>query len=86
MSGHELGHWALNHTVKVLVISQAQIFILFYVFSQFINNKALYESFGFTTMPVLIGLFLFQLIYAPVETVTTFLMNVLSRKHEFEAG
>ncbi|CAG8643565.1 4989_t:CDS:2, partial [Paraglomus occultum] len=28
--GHELGHWALNHTVKVLVISQAQIFMLFY--------------------------------------------------------
>lgn len=29
---------------------------------------------------------LFQFIYAPMESVVAFLMNILSRKHEFEAG
>ncbi|GES73653.1 CAAX prenyl protease 1 homolog [Rhizophagus clarus] len=83
--GHELGHWYLNHTVKVLVISQIHTLFLFFVFSQFINNTALYRSFGFETQPILIGFMLFQFIYAPVENVVSFLMNILSRKHEFEA-
>ncbi|CAB4468536.1 hypothetical protein RhiirA5_451995 [Rhizophagus irregularis] len=83
--GHELGHWYLNHTVKILIISQIHNFFLFFVFSQFINNTSLYRSFGFETQPILIGFMLFQFIYAPVENVVAFLMNILSRKHEFEA-
>ncbi|CAG8434279.1 1770_t:CDS:2 [Ambispora gerdemannii] len=84
--GHELGHWYLNHTVKVLAIAQVQMFTLFFLFSQFINNTALYQSFGFDTKPTLIGFILFQYIYSPIDHVVSFLMNILSRKHEFEAG
>ncbi|CAG8784167.1 2039_t:CDS:2, partial [Acaulospora morrowiae] len=83
--GHELGHWYLNHTVRVLIISQLHNLLLFYVFSQFINNSALYRSFGFTAQPTLIGFMLFQFIYAPVEHVVAFVMNVISRRHEFQA-
>ncbi|CAI2167721.1 2737_t:CDS:2 [Funneliformis geosporum] len=42
-------------------------------------------SFGFETQPTLIGFILFQFIYAPIENVVAFSMNILSRKHEFEA-
>ncbi|KAG9285367.1 hypothetical protein G9A89_010842 [Geosiphon pyriformis] len=83
--GHELGHWYLNHTIKVLLIGQVQILSLFFLFSQFIHNAPLYRSFGFETQPTLIGFILFQHIYAPVDHALTFLMNILSRKHEFEA-
>ena len=30
--GHELGHWKMNHTVKMLVIQEALIFGVFYTF------------------------------------------------------
>ncbi|CAG8456872.1 11426_t:CDS:2 [Funneliformis mosseae] len=83
--GHELGHWSLNHSVKVLTIYQIHNLFLFFVFSQFISNTVLYRSFGFETQPTLIGFILFQFIYAPIENVVAFLMNILSRKHEFEA-
>ncbi|RIB05194.1 peptidase family M48-domain-containing protein [Gigaspora rosea] len=83
--GHELGHWYLNHTVKVLVVSQIHNLFLFYVFSQFIHNSELYSSFGFTSRPTLIGFLLFQFIYSPIENIFSFLMNIKSRQHEFEA-
>ena len=30
--GHELGHWKMNHTMKMLVIQEALIFGVFYTF------------------------------------------------------
>lgn len=30
--GHELGHWKMGHTVKMLVINEALIFLIFYCF------------------------------------------------------
>ncbi|CAH1764735.1 1230_t:CDS:2 [Entrophospora sp. SA101] len=43
------------------------------------------KSFGFTTQPTLIGFMLFQFIYSPIDNAISFFMNILSRKHEFEA-
>ncbi|CAO3571417.1 unnamed protein product [Mortierella alpina] len=83
---HELGHWACNHTLRMLAFNQVQIFAIFYLFSQFIHNKEMYISFGFTnSTPTLIGFLLFQFLYSPVESVIAFVANMLSRKHEFEA-
>lgn len=85
--GHELGHWKLNHVTSRLVVTQLHLITIFYLFQQFITNRALYEAFGFVdgSMPVLIGFVLFQYLYAPVEAIIGFLLNALSRKHEFEA-
>ncbi|KAL1918666.1 uncharacterized protein VTP21DRAFT_2688 [Calcarisporiella thermophila] len=83
---HELGHWSLSHTLKHLLIAQLHLFIVFFLFSQFIHNSALYRSFGFgPAQPTLIGFMLFQYIFSPVENLLSFLMNILSRKHEYEA-
>ena len=60
--GHELGHWKMNHTVKMLVIQEALIFGVFYTFrlvdfdrqiqnvllSKFIGNDAMFAAFGFS--------------------------------------
>lgn len=57
--GHELGHWKLNHVVKNIIISQANLFIIFCLFAFFYRNSALYEAFGFPKkgeMPILLGL------------------------------
>lgn len=63
------------------------MFYIFALFSVFINNRSLYHSFGFRReYPIIIGFILFSDALAPLDTVVKLLMNVLSRKFEFEAG
>lgn len=84
---HELGHWKMGHTTKQLGIAQAHLFFMFSLFSAFINNKSLYNDFGFhRENPIIIGFMLFSEVLSPTESVIGLLMNILSRKFEFEAG
>ncbi|CDR42150.1 CYFA0S08e04170g1_1 [Cyberlindnera fabianii] len=83
---HEIGHWALSHTTKTLLIAQAHVLAIFTLFSGFYKNKSLFESFGFfNETPIIIGFLLFSDIFQPLDNIMTFLMNLLSRKHEYEA-
>ena len=85
--GHELGHWKLGHTTKLFGIAQFHMFYIFTLFSVFINNRSLYQSFGFhTEFPIIIGFILFSDALAPMDTVVKLLMNILSRTFEFQAG
>ncbi|RMZ78194.1 hypothetical protein DV738_g3983, partial [Chaetothyriales sp. CBS 135597] len=84
--GHELGHWSLSHTTKLFGIAQFHMFYIFALFSVFINNASLYNAFGFHTQhPIIIGFILFSDALAPMDAVVRLLMNILSRKFEFEA-
>ncbi|KAL5362351.1 peptidase family M48-domain-containing protein [Aspergillus floccosus] len=83
---HELGHWSLSHTTKLFGIAQSHMFYIFALFSVFVNNKSLYQSFGFVKeQPIMIGFLLFSDALAPMDAVVKLLMNILSRKFEFEA-
>lgn len=84
---HELGHWSMSHTTKLLTISQFHVFYIFALFSSFVRNKSLYDAFGFTReQPVLIGFMLFNEVFGASDSVVKLLMNVMTRKFEFEAG
>lgn len=84
---HELGHWKMGHTTKLLLISQVHLFYMFALFSVFINNRSLYDAFGFTReRPIMIGFILFNEVLAPTDSVIKLLMNIMTRKMEFEAG
>lgn len=83
---HELGHWSLGHTTRLFAISQAHFFYIFALFSVFINNKSLYADFGFVNQrPIIIGFLLFSDALAPMDMVIKLLMNILSRRFEFQA-
>mmetsp|Transcript_30255 Transcript_30255/g.42175 ORF Transcript_30255/g.42175 Transcript_30255/m.42175 type:complete len:172 (+) Transcript_30255:1018-1533(+) len=84
---HELGHWKLSHTLKNMFIGAAQMLAMLWLFSRFIGNQALYESFGFKDKrnATIIGLILFFYIYSPIAHVIGLLMTMWSRKCEFEA-
>jgi len=85
--GHELGHWKCNHIMINLFISQVNLLFSFFVFGLLVNNKVLYESFGFENeQPTLIGLVIvFQFIFSPYNELVGFLMTLLSRRFEFQA-
>jgi len=83
---HELGHWQYNHVFKMLAINQLHLLFFFYAFKFVVNYAPLYEAFGFTeSRPVVIGFLLFNFLVSPLDSVLSCLMNILSRKHEFEA-
>ncbi|KAJ5568354.1 CAAX prenyl protease 1 [Penicillium hetheringtonii] len=67
-------------------IAQFHMFYIFALFSVFVNNKSLYQSFGFIKeQPIMIGFLLFSDALAPMDAIVKLLMNILSRKFEFEA-
>lgn len=83
---HELGHWKLSHTMKQLGIGQLHLFFTFALFSAFVKNRSLYSDFGFVDeRPIIVGFMLFNEILTPTDAVLRLLMNIMSRKFEFEA-
>ncbi|KAI5461625.1 peptidase family M48-domain-containing protein [Mariannaea sp. PMI_226] len=83
---HELGHWKLGHTTSLFGISQAHLLYIFTLFSVFINNNSLYSAFGFLKEhPIIIGFILFSDALSPTDVIIKFLMNVITRKFEFQA-
>lgn len=66
--------------------SQLHVFYIFTLFSMFINNKSLYADFGFVKdHPIIIGFILFSDALAPMDTIIKLLMNIMSRRFEFQA-
>ena len=83
---HELGHWKMAHIMKSLGIGQVHLFTVFALFSCFINNRSLFASFGFRDeRPIVIGFMLFNEVLAPTDSVIKLFMNIISRRHEYQA-
>ena len=89
--GHEIGHWKLNHTTKLMVIGELHMFMIFTIFSVFIRNRSFYNSFGFglpngiKEMPVMIGFLLFGDVLKPLDAAMEFFMNLVTRTYEYQA-
>lgn len=84
---HELGHWKLGHTMKLLATAQAHTFYTFAMFSGFVNNRSFFQAFGFyKEQPIIIALLLFNEVLAPIDAVVSLLMNMVSRLYEYQAG
>jgi STE24 endopeptidase len=82
---HEVGHFKLKHTIQGTVLSILSSGILFYLLSIFIKSPGLFEAFGMTHISAYAGLVFFGLLYTPIEMFLSILMNIFSRKHEYEA-
>ena len=82
---HEVGHYKKQHIVKSMVLSVAHLGVMFWVLSFFLQQEALFTAFFVTEPSVYTGLLFFGLLFTPVELVLSVLLNVFSRKNEFEA-
>lgn len=82
---HEIGHYKKKHIVKGMVISILQTGIMFALLSIFLQVPALFDAFFMEELSVYAGLLFFGLLYSPVETLLGIGMQMLSRRHEFEA-
>mmetsp|Transcript_13881 Transcript_13881/g.35429 ORF Transcript_13881/g.35429 Transcript_13881/m.35429 type:complete len:424 (+) Transcript_13881:3-1274(+) len=82
---HEMGHWKYSHTLKMLLINQVYIFVFLFTFSYALYEHSLYAAFGFDQPAAMIGIMLFSYIYSPMDHAFHFVMNMLSRRFEFQA-
>lgn len=82
---HEMGHYKKKHIIKTMIAGIVQAGILFYILSLCLSGKGLFEAFYMETMPVYAGLIFFSLLFTPISFFTGILMQIYSRKNEFEA-
>ena len=82
---HEVGHYKKRHIVKGVIVSIAHAGILFFLLSLFIQNRGLFDAFRMEQTSVYGGLALFSILYSPIELALSVGMNIVSRKHEYEA-
>lgn len=82
---HEIGHLKKGHIKKQLVIMGIASLVLLFLASKMISWETLYNGFGFSTMPLYVGLFLIAVIWEPVGFFLSPLSMAVSRKFEREA-
>ncbi len=82
---HEIGHYKLKHTLTGIVLSVLQSGLILYLLSLVINSPLLGQALGVQVMSLHIGLICFSLLYSPISTITGILMNIMSRKNEYQA-
>lgn len=82
---HEIGHYKKKHTRTMIVFSMLQTGFMFWLMSLFLNSEAIAHALGASMVSFQIGLTGFVILYSPLSTVFSTLMNALSRKHEYEA-
>ena len=82
---HEVGHYKKKHILQGMIISIVHTGVLFFLLSVFLDSPGLYHAFGIGDTPIYAGLLFFGLLYTPLELILSILMQMLSRKNEYEA-
>ncbi|MEM1137816.1 MAG: M48 family metallopeptidase [Bacteroidota bacterium] len=82
---HEVGHYKKKHTLQGLFISAFTMLATLFVLSLVISNPVLSAALGASAPSLHMGLIAFSILYSPLSTITGLLMNIFSRKNEFEA-
>lgn len=82
---HEVGHYKKKHIIFNLFASILLTGLTLYILSLFISNPILSQALGVEIPSFHIGLIAFGLLYAPISEITGLIMNVFSRKFEYQA-
>ena len=82
---HEVGHYKKKHIIFNLFASILLTGLTLYILSLFISNPLLSQALGVETPSFHIGLIAFGLLYAPISEITGLIMNIFSRKFEYQA-
>lgn len=81
---HEMGHYKMKHIRRMLMVQTAFLFVGLYILSLLLDYPPLFVAFGLKPTPHT-ALVLFSLLSGPFTFYLGPLMNLLSRKHEYEA-
>jgi STE24 endopeptidase len=82
---HEMGHYKMKHIRRMLVVQTVFLFFALYILSLLVNYSPLFGAFGLDNPSNAAALVLFSLLSGPATFYLGPLINLLSRKHEYEA-
>ncbi len=82
---HEIGHYKKKHILQRTIISILHTGIILFLLSLFLGNMDLYQAFYVRQESIYAGLLFFGLLYTPIELVLSVVMQMFSRKNEYEA-
>ncbi|MGK7396037.1 MAG: M48 family metallopeptidase [Candidatus Cyclobacteriaceae bacterium M3_2C_046] len=82
---HEVGHFKKKHIVSGFVLSIIQTGVMLFIMSLMIFSPALSQALGADQIGLHLNLLAFGILYAPISKITGILLNVISRKNEYEA-
>ena len=82
---HEIGHYKLNHVKTNMAISVVTTGFMLFILSNFIFNSQVSYALGGNVSFRHLEIFAFFIIYSPVSSLISILMNIKSRKNEYEA-
>jgi STE24 endopeptidase len=82
---HEIGHYKRKHTRQGLLLGLFQSAVMLYILSLFLGNPALSEAMGTSQSSFHLDILAFGMLYSPLSEILGILMNMLSRKNEYEA-
>ena len=82
---HEIGHYKKHHVIWSLLLGILQTRLMLFIFSLFVGNPDLSAALGVEMPSFHIGLIAFGILYSPISMITGIIMNVFSRKNEYEA-
>lgn len=82
---HEIGHYKKHHVIWSLLLGVVQTGIILFLFSLFVGSADLSAALGVELPSFHIGLVAFGILYSPISLITGLLLNVFSRKNEYEA-
>jgi len=82
---HEVGHYKKKHIIQGYLSSIFQTGIMLWIMSLMIFSPELSGAFGAQQMGMHLNLLAFGILYSPVSTLTGIIMNVISRKNEYQA-
>ena len=82
---HEVGHYKKKHIVTSLILTILQLGLMSYLLEICLNQNEISEALGGNEPVFHLGLLAFTILYSPIGTILSVLMNINSRKNEFEA-
>ncbi len=82
---HEIGHYMKKHIQLGILISVLHSGILFYLMSLFISRPGLFAAFYMEQVSVYAGLLFFAMLFSALDMLLAPLLNLLSRRHEYQA-
>lgn len=82
---HEIGHFKKKHILLNMALGVLQSGLILYVLSLLIFSEPLSLALGGSQMAVHLNLVGFTMLFSPLSGLIGVAMNMLSRRHEFEA-
>jgi STE24 endopeptidase len=82
---HEIGHYKKKHTLIGTITSILQTGLMLFILSRFLDSPYLSGALDASQPSFHISVVAFGILYTPLSILLGLVMNVFSRKHEYEA-